>query len=120
LNQGDWISAACDRTEVAAFVRDVDRYRASGRLWMISTEVRPFLIPRNAVRDYLGTIGVKRDSVAYPSLLWGATTLDLYDLSDTARLQAATAQSFQVPAMPSYPRPSCRPWQLPSSLDEHL
>jgi hypothetical protein len=120
LNRDAWTTAICDRSEVSAYLRDIDRYRGTRRLWVISTEVRPFLAARAAVRDYLSTIGAKRDSLVYPSLTWGATTLDLFDLSDTVRLRAATVNTFPVVPMPPYPRPSCRPWQLPSSLDEQL
>jgi len=65
----------------------------------------------------LATIGVRRDSLVLPSLNRDAVYLDLYDLSDTVRLQSANAESFPVSPMSKNPRPGCRPWTKPSPLD---
>jgi hypothetical protein len=68
-----------------------------------------------AVRSYLSTIGVKRDSVSFPSLTLGSVSIELYDLSDPTRLRATTADVFPVPPMPTDPRPGRRDWTRPDS-----
>jgi len=107
----------CDRNDTRAFVRDVDQYRGVRRLWLVSGGSRPYRSARPAVRDYLATIGVRRDSMVFPSLTREGIWLDLYDLSDTVRLRSADAESFPVAPMPKDPRPGCRPWVKPSPLD---
>lgn len=117
LRLNEWRTAVCDRNDTRAFVRDVDQYRGVGRLWLVSGGSRPYRSARAAVRGYLGTIGVRRDSLVLPSLTREGIWLDLYDLSDTVRLRSADAESFPVAPMPKDPRPGCRPWVKPSPLD---
>jgi len=117
LRLGEWRTALCDRNDTRAFVRDVDQYRGVRRLWLVSGGSRPYRSARAAVRDYLATIGVRRDSLVLPSLTREGIWLDLYDLSDTVRLRSANAESFPVAPMPKDPRPGCRPWVQPSPLD---
>jgi hypothetical protein len=116
LQPADWTTAACDRNETRTFVRDVDRYRGTARLWVLSSASPPFRTARAAVRGYLATIGVKRDSLSLGAITGGAS-LDLFDLSDPARLQTTTAEAFRVEQMPTNPRPGCRPWVRPSPID---
>ena len=116
LQPTEWTTAACSRTDTRAYLRDVDRYRGTARLWVLSTAVRPFRSARSAVRGYLTAIGVKRDSLSLGSIR-GEAALELFDLSDAARLQAATAETFPVDPMPTDPRPGCRPFARPSPLD---
>jgi hypothetical protein len=117
LRSGDWATAICDRTATRPYVRDVDRYRGTPRLWLLTSGVAPFRVARAAVRSYLGTIGVKRDSLVLPSLTMGSVSLELFDLTDSTRLGKAVAESFPVPPMPTDPKPGCRPWAHPSPLD---
>ena len=117
LKLGEWRTSVCDRNDTRAFVRDVDQYRGVRRLWLVSGGSRPYRSARPAVRDYLATIGVRRDSMVFPSLTREGIWLDLYDLSDTVRLRSADAESFPVAPMPKDPRPGCRPWVKPSPLD---
>jgi dolichyl-phosphate-mannose-protein mannosyltransferase len=117
LRLGDWKTAVCDRNETRAFVRDVDQYRGVRRLWLVSGGSRPYRSARAAVRDYLATIGVRRDSLFLPSLSRDGVWLDLYDLSDTVRLGSADAETFPVAPMSKDPRPGCRPFVKPSPLD---
>jgi hypothetical protein len=69
------------------------------------------------VQNYLGTIGVKRDSLEIRSLQFQSISLELYDLSDSTRLAAADAGHFPVLPMPTAPKPGCRPWIRPSPAD---
>ena len=117
LRLGEWRTSVCDRNDTRAFLRDVDQYRGVRRLWLVAGGERPYRSARPAVRNYLATIGVRRDSLALPSLSKEDTYLDLYDLSDTVRLRSADAESFPVAPMPKDPRPGCRPWAQPSPLD---
>lgn len=116
LQPTEWTTAACDRTDTRAYVRDVDRYRGTPRLWVLTSVSPPFRTARSAVRRYLAAVGVKRDSLVLRSIR-GEASLDLFDLSDAARLQSATAELFPVDPMPTDPRPGCRPFARPSPLD---
>ena len=89
----------------------------SARLWVLSSSARPYRVAR-PTEQYLSAIGIKRDSFSVPSLVFGSVSLELYDLSDSARLGAASADAFPVPPMPTDPRPGCRPWTQPSPLDD--
>jgi hypothetical protein len=117
LEPGDWTTSICDRTDTRAYLRDVDRYRGTPRLWLLSGSPRPFRVARPTVQRYLSAIGVKRDSLVLPSAIFGSVSLELYDLSDPARLRAANAETFPAPPMPTDPPPGCRPWVRPSPLD---
>jgi hypothetical protein len=117
LKLGEWRTSVCDRNDTRAFVRDVDQYRGVRRLWLVAGGERPYRTARPAVRNYLATIGVRRDSLVLPSLNKEDMYLDLYDLTDTVRLRSADAESFPVAPMPTDPRPGCRPWVKPSPLD---
>jgi hypothetical protein len=62
LKPGEWITGACDRKETRTYVRDVDRIAGPGACGSFRRG-RPFRTARAAVRTYLSTIGVKRDSL---------------------------------------------------------
>jgi hypothetical protein len=111
-----WVTGVCNRDDTRAYIRDVDRYRGVKRLWLISAAAVRYGAARDAIRGYLGAIGVRRDSLSLPSLLWDEISVDLYDLSDLRRLGVASAETFEVAPMPSA-RPGCRPWIRPSPLD---
>jgi hypothetical protein len=113
LQPQDWTTGVCEQNDTRAYIQDVDRYRGVRRLWVLSAATRPFRVARASVLKYLKTIGVKEDSVEFPSLTMTTVSAELYDLSDPARLQAASAESFSVPPMPHDPRPGCRDWLKP-------
>jgi hypothetical protein len=113
LQRGEWRTGVCDENETRAYIKDVDRYRGVPRLWVLSGSGRPLRPVHASVRNYLSTIGVKRDSLSLPSLTLGSVSIELYDLSDATRLRAATADSFSVPPMPTDPRLVCREWTRP-------
>lgn len=103
----------CSAEDRRAFLRDVDRYRGLPRVWVIAGAVPPFQPPRATIENYLSTIGVRRLSVAVPSekpLFPVSATL--FDLSDPARLEAASAATF--PLEPEGPfRLLCGEWVEP-------
>ena len=113
LQPQDWTTGVCSRDDTRAYIRDVDRYRGVRRLWVLSASTRPFRVARTSVQKYLNTIGVKKDSMELPSLTMTSVSVELYDLSDPARLQMASAESFTVAPMPDDPRPGCRDWLKP-------
>ena len=113
LQPQDWSTGVCEQNDTRAYIQDVDRYRGVRRLWVVSGSTRPFRVARASVLGYLNTIGVKKDSLEFPSLTMTSVSVELYDLSDPVRLQAASAESFPVPPMPNDPRPGCRDWLKP-------
>jgi hypothetical protein len=113
LQPQDWSTGVCEQNDTRAYIQDVDRYRGVRRLWVASGSTRPFRVARASVLKYLNTIGVKKDLLELPSLTMTSVSVELYDLSDPARLQAASTESFPVPPMPNDPRPGCRDWLKP-------
>ncbi|HET9803326.1 MAG TPA: hypothetical protein VFP96_08825 [Candidatus Acidoferrum sp.] len=110
LQPNEWITGACDRDDARTFLRDMDRFRGTRRLWVLAGSGRPLAAVRGAVLKYLGAIGVRSDAKAFPSMLYGSMTIELYDLSDPNRLAAANAETFPVPSMPRDPKIGCRDW----------
>ena len=108
IHPGDWTPGTCDRCDTRGFVRQLDQFRGRPRVWVVLTGHRPFIPARTSMRRYLQTIGVRRDSVAFRSIVFPPTLVELYDLSDPAHLARATAETIKVDPMPSDPRPGCR------------
>lgn len=118
LLPNEWTTGICDRFDTRAYIKDVDRYRGAPRLWILSASTRPFRVARASVQSYLSTIGVRRDSLSFPSLTMSSASIELYDLSDPARLSVATVDTFPVPPMPTDPGPGCRDWVRPGPSPE--
>ncbi len=116
LRPGEYRLGACDRDDTRAYLRDLDRFRGRSRVWVIARYGPAMRVPREAIARYLTTIGVLRDSKVVRSGVTDPVTLELYDLSDPARLSAASAETLAVAPMPEYPKPGCRDW----SGDPHL
>ena len=110
LQPNEWITGACNRDDAHAFLRDLDRFRGAPRVWVLAGSGRPLQGVRAAALKYLGTIGVRHDAKVFRSMLYGSMTIELYDLSDPARLASADADQFPVPAMPRDPKIGCRDW----------
>ena len=117
FTSADWTTTICDRGNSRPYLRELDRYRGRRRVWLVSSGTRAYEVPRVAVRRYLNTIGVKRDSLSLSSLTYGDVTVELFDLSDSTRLAAANAETFPAPPIRGPVRPGCRPWILPSPTD---
>ena len=115
LQMDDWTTVPCHREDTRAYLRDVDRFRGTARLWLVSSGARPYRTARPAIRGYLETIGRRTDAMALRSFSMTDVTVERFDLSDPARLTAASAETFPVPAMPTDPRPGCRPWSTPGA-----
>jgi hypothetical protein len=110
LQRTDWIVSVCDRNETRPYVKDVDRFRGTPRLWVLTGGSRPFRFASATVLQYLGTIGKRTDLLSLPSSTYGSVTLELYDLSDPTRLTHADPETFPAPPMATDPRPGCRDW----------
>jgi hypothetical protein len=106
----DLVTGICDRFDVRPYIKDIDRFRGTRRFWVLSTGARPFRPVRATMDRYLQTVGVRREFVELPSLTLGTTGIARYDLGDSTRWRAATAETFPVPPMSTDPRPGCRPW----------
>jgi hypothetical protein len=52
----------------------------------------------------------KRKTKTFSSMTLGSVSIELYDLSDAARLGSADAEKFPVPSMPTDPRIGWREW----------
>ena len=110
LARQEWTISACDRNETRPYIKDIDRFRGTPRFWILMGGGVAFGPARSAVSQYLSTIGTKLDSLSLSSATYGTVGIELYDLSDPARLGQATADSFPAPTISSDPRPGCRPW----------
>jgi hypothetical protein len=110
LGPDEWITGVCDPDDARSYLRDVDRFRGVPRLWVLTGSGRPLRALHSAVRNYLGTVGIRRDVRTFPSLTLGSVTIELYDLSDPTRLGAASAERFPSPPMPRDPKIGCREW----------
>ncbi len=94
---GSYISGSCDERSFAPVYADADRLRGAPRVWVIGSSVPNFRPARRALGKYLSAIGIKRDSLALKSVApMDPVSAELYDLSDTTRLKAASAASFDV------------------------
>ena len=108
LGPSEYVLGICDRENARAYLEDVDRFRGLSRLWVVTSAVPPLRPPQRNLARYLQTIGTRREGLAVPSIIFGPSTVDLSDLSDPARLRAASAATFPVePMLPNFP-PGCR------------
>ena len=113
LPAGSYVAGTCDEHDVRPFLRDVDRFRGTPRLWVIGSSVPNFAGPRKAIRRYLQTIGLRRDSIFLPSVPpLSPVSAELFDLSDSARLGAASAATFPVERDTLHP--FCYDWIRPT------
>ncbi len=119
LQPSGWITGVCDANDARSYLRDVDRFRGVARLWVLTGSGRPLGKVHDAVRNYLGTIGVRQDLKTFSSMTLGSVSIELYDLSDPTHLGTTSAEKFSVPAMPRDPKIGCREWTNPE-FDWHL
>jgi hypothetical protein len=120
LQRTDYQVGACDRNDTRAYLRDLDRFRGRQRVWIVTKTGPAYRVPSNAMNQYLGTIGVKREELLVQSGVSDPLELKLYDLSDPARLRSASADTFPVKPMPDYPKPGCRDWSGEARLTASL
>lgn len=111
---GSYVPGTCDDSAFTPFYADVDRFRGAPRVWIVGSSVPNFRPARSAIGKYLRTIGIKRDSVVMKSAApMDPVSAELYDLSDTTRLRAATAATFHVEPDPVL-HALCYDWVRPT------
>jgi 4-amino-4-deoxy-L-arabinose transferase-like glycosyltransferase len=108
----------CDRFDNRSYLTDLDRFRGVPRLWILSSGVPPYAPARRTIAAYLGTIGVRSDSLVLPSFSLLPVSADLYTLDDTVRLRSGRAATFPVDAIPDTLRPGCRNLRQPKRPTE--
>jgi uncharacterized membrane protein len=80
-------------------LRDLEQFRGRTRVWVIISHVVGPLKQRETILGYLDTIGLRRDSiVTLDRERRPSSSAYLYDLSDTVRLRAASAETYTPPA----------------------
>jgi hypothetical protein len=110
---GNYVQGACSAHDFRVFFEDVDQFRGAKRLWVIGSSVPSFAPAREAQRGYLQAIGVRRDSLFIPSTPpMSPVSAELFDLSDSVRLRAATAATFQT--KPDTTTAFCFDWIRPT------
>jgi hypothetical protein len=92
FGKDDYVIGGCHRGDSAAYLRELDRFRRSPRLWVVLAHAERRDV--QSIGDYLGHIGVVRDSAVTPSRLPYVGSglggrVDLYDLSDPERLASS-------------------------------
>ena len=63
-----YVNGSCDSASNTPLLVDVDQFRGEPRVWVIASSVPDWAPARRAMNNYLGTIGVRRDSISLPSL----------------------------------------------------
>lgn len=113
LAPDDYEVGGCSRDDRRLFLREVDRYRGMPRVWLIASAVPSFSQARKSVESYLATVGLRRESIVVASLKpIDPVSAELFDLTDPARLAAASAETF--PLEPEgVQRPICGEWVMP-------
>jgi hypothetical protein len=96
---GDYVLGRCAREDPRAYLRELDAFRGAHRVWLVVTHAVPE--ETAAVAGYLDRIGTRRESFEAGRVPGGrradVARVDLYDLSDPARLAAVTADTFPMP-----------------------
>jgi len=87
------IIGGCHRDRPREYLRELDRFRGSPRLWVVFAHASPRLAEQPAIRGYLNSIGKRTDSIQAEGAL-----ADLYDLSAPDRLTSATAEAYPLAA----------------------
>jgi hypothetical protein len=99
LAPDDYTVGGCHRGESARYLEELDHFRGRPRLWLLITHASRHF-ERRDILGYLDAIGTRRDRFStWPrSARGGHKPFDayLYDLSDEARLRAASARSFPL------------------------
>jgi hypothetical protein len=96
---GDYVLGRCAREDPRLYLRELDGFRGAPRVWLVVTHGLPH--ETDTIRGYLDRIGTHRASFEAGRVPGGRRSdraqVDLYDLSDTGRPAAVTADTFPVP-----------------------
>ncbi len=96
---GDYVLGRCARENPRVYLRELDAFRGAPRVWLVVTHAVPE--EATAIRTYLDRIGTRRAAFEAGNVPGSRRSdrarVDLYDLSDTARLTTVTAEAFPMP-----------------------
>lgn len=95
----EWTEGRCHRGESVNYLRELDAFRGEPRVWVIWTHALARYGEPEAIRSYLGAIGLERMRIDEPS---GSAQALLYDLSNSDRLALTTADTHTIPP-PEFP-----------------
>ena len=95
----EWTEGRCHRGAPVNYLHELDVFRGQPRVWVIWTHALVRYGEPEAIRSYLGAIGLERMRIDVPS---GSAQALLYDLSDTERLASTTADTHPIPP-PEFP-----------------
>jgi hypothetical protein len=91
----------CAREDPRIYLRELDAFRGASRVWLVMTHASPELEEDTAILGYLDRIGTRKASFQAGGAPGTRSTdharVELYDLSDGARLAAGTADTFPLP-----------------------
>jgi len=100
FRDNDYQVGRCHRGDNRGYLKELDMFRGSHRVWVVLTHAPPYFKERDDILHYLNTIGIGRDAFAVQSRVvsnWGLPAeVLLYDLSDSRRLGNATAASISL------------------------
>ena len=95
-------------------LREMDQFRGAGRFWLVISHAVPGCSDPRELLQYLDAIGVRKDErIAAPrkpgnSSVWALSAMAYaYDLSDPARLAAASSATFPLEKPGSEPHMGC-------------
>jgi 4-amino-4-deoxy-L-arabinose transferase-like glycosyltransferase len=113
VRREDYVVGGCWRDDLSPYLVDVDRLRGRSRVWFFASSVPPFHPARRTIERYLQTIGIGHEAIAVPSAKpLNPVSVQLFDLSDPARLSSASALTFRVESLGEL-RPLCGDWVKP-------
>lgn len=120
VRREDYVVGGCWSDDLRPYLLDVDRLRGKARVWFFASSVPPFHPARRTIERYLQAIGIGREAIAVPSAKpLNPVSVQLFDLSDPARLASASALTFPVESLGAL-RPLCGDWVKPSSPDVRM
>ena len=88
----------CHRGDLAAYLREIDGFRGRSRVWILIAHSQPRLKEQETIRAYCDRIGHRRESMETPEED-RASSLELFDFSDSDPLAASSADTFPLPGI---------------------
>lgn len=104
LQPNDYVIGRCSLSDRRDYLRQVDRFRGRGRVWIVGTHLSA--VERALTVGYLETIGRRLESVFVAPTgapLRYAAYARLYDLSDARRLARSSAETHDFRELPLEP-----------------
>ena len=89
----------CHRGDLAAYLREIDRYRGRPRVWVVFAHNLAETMEQTTMRGYLRVIGRYREGIRVPTgeSPQNDMSTELFDLSDPERLASTSAETFPLP-----------------------